>query len=143
MYRKKESDPGAAPIFQTSAIKTFVTSLKSYQLQTLTALPKPGQQQATHRLTTQCKQRSLTFTRALNECCPNLFCKSRVRQVRVQSCAIWQLSPGFFFIILILQMRLVWQTAEARCPLDDILHHLFTSAPGMKNYHVSCSEEYF
>lgn len=50
VYHKKESDPGAALIFQMSAIKTFVTSLKSYHLQTLTALPKPGQQQATHRL---------------------------------------------------------------------------------------------
>lgn len=50
---------------------------------------------------------------------------------------------GSFFFFLILQIRLVWQTAQARCPLGDILHHLFTSAPGMKNHHVSCSEEYF
>ena len=34
----KEFDPGAAPIFRTSTIKTSVTSLESHHLQTPTAL---------------------------------------------------------------------------------------------------------
>lgn len=49
--RKKEFDPGAAPIFQTSTIKTSVTSLKIY-LHTPAALPKTPSGQRQHNAST-------------------------------------------------------------------------------------------